>query len=60
MSEWYNDQNLRTPRSMREAGIEGNLIESIDQRDKQVMHFLAGFVTGVTGVVFLVLTKVLP
>ena len=60
MAEWYSDQNLRTPRSMREAGIEGELQASIDRRDRQVLWFLSGFLTGVMGVLMLTLSGVLP
>ena len=60
MSEWYSDQNLRTPRSMREAGIEGELAAAIERRDRQILWFLAGFLTGVMGVLMLTLSGVLP
>jgi hypothetical protein len=59
MNQWWNDSNLRTARSMREAGLSGDL-HSQRQDEKKILHFMAGFSLGVLGSVYLILLKVLP
>lgn len=59
--EWYTDRNLRTPRTMREAGIDpGPFTETLLSDEPRVLAFIAGFATGVIGTVLLITLRVLP
>jgi len=59
MSEWYSDHNLRTPRSMREAGMgEGPIHDQIAQERRWGL-FLMGLATGVTATLLMLLGGVL-
>jgi hypothetical protein len=59
--EWYTDRNLRTPRSMREAGIEsGPFTDTLLSDEPRVLAFIAGFSLGVMATVLLITLRVLP
>jgi hypothetical protein len=59
MAEWYSDSNLRTPRSMREAGMGEDKIHDQAAQERHWGLFVMGFAVGVTATLLMLLGGVL-
>jgi hypothetical protein len=52
-----NNWSDRTPRTLREAGVDGDISS---RNERSALYFMAGFSVGTLATLFLILLKVLP